>query len=136
MQSDLNVTVIDASVLLTALANDNIQGRETRSLIRNQNLVAPELLDLEILAVLRRLVSSGQLNEPRANLAMKSLAALPLERFSHVSLLPRCWELRHNLTIYDASYVALAERLGATLFTSDARLSRSSGIRCQVRLIA
>lgn len=63
------------------------------------------------------------------------LAALPPVRASHLALLPRCWEVRQNVTIYDAAYVALAEVLQATLLTGDARLARASGPRCQIELL-
>lgn len=67
---------------------------------------------------------------------MSDLAALPLRRVAHRFLLPRCWTLRENLTIYDASYVALAEQFGVVLVTADARLSRAPGLRCEVQVVA
>ncbi len=71
----------------------------------------------------------------RAATAVTDLAALSLDRMPHRPLLARCWELRDNLTPYDASYVALAERLGVTLVTADARLARAPGIRCDVEVL-
>ena len=71
----------------------------------------------------------------RAALALADLAALPLQRASHRALLNRCWELRENVTMYDASYVALAEALGVTLLTGDHRLARATGPRCQIEIL-
>lgn len=98
-------------------------------------LAAPALIDLEVLSVLRRLNDSGRISHGRANLALMDFAVLPLARAGHESLLPRCWELRDNLTIYDAAYVALAEALDVPLLTADARLSRSPGVRCVIELL-
>lgn len=66
---------------------------------------------------------------------MRDLSMIRIERSPHLPLLARCWELRHNLTVYDASYVALAELLGAPLLTGDARLAAAPGIRCDVELL-
>jgi predicted nucleic acid-binding protein len=70
----------------------------------------------------------------RAELALADLAAAPLERASHQALLGRCWELRDNLTIYDATYVALAEALGVDLLTGDARLANTTGPLCRIEV--
>ena len=88
-----------------------------------ETLHAPELLDLEVAQVLRRYERTKLLNGSRAEAALRDLADLPLERYSHRLLLPRAWELRANLTVYDAVYVALAELLGAPLLTGDASLA-------------
>ncbi len=69
-------------------------------------------------------------------MALTDLADLPMARVSHRPLLRRCWELRDNLTVYDAAYVALAESLDATLVTADARLARAPGVRCAVELLS
>lgn len=90
-----------------------------------ESLHAPELLDLEVAQVLRRYERARILDAARAAAALHDLADLPLERYSHRLLLPRAWELRANLTIYDAAYVALAELLDATLLTGDATLARA-----------
>lgn len=71
-----------------------------------------------------------------AHQALRRLAILPIVRLPHGPLLERCWELKHNLSSYDAAYVALAEMYGTTLLTSDQRLTRSPGIRCDVELLA
>ena len=88
-----------------------------------ESLHAPELLDLEVAQVLRRYERAKLLDATRAEAALQDLADLPLERYSHRLLLPRAWELRANLTIYDACYIALAELLEAPLLTGDATLA-------------
>ena len=85
--------------------------------------------------MLRGLQRSGQLGLRRAELAVVDLGRLPIERASHRSLVTRCWQLRDNLTAYDAAYVALAEALAATLVTGDAHLARSNGPRCAIELM-
>ncbi len=97
--------------------------------------MAPELLDLEVASVLRRQVSAAMVNLRRANLALGDLAAMPVQRAPHLPLLSRCWELRENFTVYDASYIALAEVLGVTLITGDTRLARAPGTRCTIEVI-
>lgn len=97
--------------------------------------MAPELLDLEVVSVLRGQMIAGALDARRADLALNDLSAMPVKRAPHRSLLRRCWELRDNLTTYDASYVALAEALDGLLLTGDRRLVRASGPRCQIELL-
>ena len=127
--------VVDAGVLATALADDNPDGDAARLGLRGHALAAPELIDLEVASVWRRMVMAGQLETRRADLAVADLLALPLQRVPHRQLLTRCWELRTNLTPYDAAYVALAELLDVVLVTGDKRLSRSPGLRCRVQVI-
>lgn len=127
--------VVDASILAPALADDTPDGDAARASLRSNALVAPELIDLEVASVWRRQVMSELLESRRADLAMADLLALPLQRIPHRQLLPRCWELRQNLTPYDAAYVALAELLDAVLVTGDRRLSRAPGLRCRVKVI-
>lgn len=127
--------VVDASVLVSALGDDGDDGDQARRRLSRETLAAPELVDLEVSSVLRRLLLGGRIPQRRAELAMSDLVALPLRRVPHLALLPRCWELRENLTIYDASYVALAEQLGTILVTADARLSAAPGIRCEVEVM-
>lgn len=98
-------------------------------------LAAPELIDLETVSVLRRQMGVGALEARRATLALRDLVELPLRRAPHGPLLARCWELRENLTVYDASYVALAELLDVALLTADARLAAAPGLRCEVELL-
>ena len=127
--------VVDASILAPALADDNSDGDAARLGLRGHDLAAPELIDLEVASVWRRQVMAGQLEMRRALLAVADLLALPLQRIPHRQLMTRCWELRQNLTPYDAAYVALAELQDAVLVTGDKRLSRSPGLRCQVQVI-
>lgn len=127
--------VIDASVLAPALGDDGEDGDQARSRLSGEVLAAPELIDLEVSSVFRRLLLAGRIPPRRAELAMSDLAVLPLRRVSHQPLISRCWELRDNLTPYDAAYVALAEALGVVLVTSDSRLSNAPGRRCEVEVI-
>ncbi len=127
--------VVDASVLATALGDDGPDGDRARARLRGERLSAPELLDLEVASVLRRQVQGGEVDIRRAALALADLAALPLRRAPHRPLLARCWELRDNLTVYDASYVALAEALDVTLLTGDRRLARAPGPRCRIEML-
>jgi predicted nucleic acid-binding protein len=126
------VLVVDASVLVVALADDGPDGERARERLRGETLAAPELVDLEVVSVLRKQLAGGALDGRRAQLALTDLADLPLERASHLPLLARCWELRDNLTMYDASYVALAEALDVTLLTADNRIARAPGLACPV----
>ncbi|MDA8282134.1 MAG: type II toxin-antitoxin system VapC family toxin [Actinomycetota bacterium] len=127
--------VVDASVLSPALADDGDDGDRARERLRGEHLSAPELVDLEVSSVLRRLVLVGRLPLRRAELAMSDLVALPLRRVSHRVLLARCWDLRDNLSVYDASYVALAEQLETILVTADTRLAGAPGLRCKIDLV-
>jgi predicted nucleic acid-binding protein len=129
------VIVVDASVLAVALADDGRDGDHARARLRAEQLTAPGLVDLEVASVWRRQIRDGAVDVRRAALALADLAALPLRRAAHQPLLARCWELRDNLTIYDASYVALAEALEVTLLTGDGRLARSTGPRCLIEVL-
>jgi predicted nucleic acid-binding protein len=126
------VLVVDASVLVTALADDGPNGDRARARLRGERLAAPELVDLEVASVLRRQARTGAVDQRRATLALTDLNALPLRRASHRALISRCWELRDNLTIYDAAYVALAELLHADLLTGDGRLAKAPNVQCHI----
>ena len=127
--------VVDASILATALGDDDTDGEQARARLLGERLTAPGLIDLEVPSVWRRQVRDGAMDARRAALALADLAALPLARAPHRPLLVRCWELRDNLTIYDASYVALAEALDVTLLTADGRLARATGPRCTIEVL-
>lgn len=127
--------VIDASVLTVALADDGPDGDQARGRIRGERLIAPELIDLEVTSALRGHVRGGALDPRRADLALEDLTSMPVYRVSHRPLLPRCWDLRDNVTPYDAAYVALAETLHVTLLTGDRRLARAAGPRCRFEMI-
>ena len=128
--------VVDASVIVTALADDGNDGDRVRQRLREERLVAPHVIDLEVASAWRRLAAAGALDERRVGLALADLLALRLERVGHGPLLGRCWELRTNLTIYDAAYVALAEALDTTLLTADRRLADAPGSRCAVEVLS
>ena len=127
--------VVDASVLVTGLADDGADGDRIRRRLRGELLAAPQLIDLEVSAAWRRLVAAGRLDERRAGLALADLVSLRVERVAHLPLIERVWELRANLTAYDAAYVALAELLDAPLLTGDERIAGSPGIRCAVEVL-
>jgi len=127
------VIVLDASAdwLLQTSAGLQI---EKRIYSRNETLHSPHLLDLEVAQVLRRLVREGTISARRGDEALRDLLALRISRYPHFVFLPRIWKHRHNLSAYDAAYVALAEKLSAPLVTRDARLSAASGHGAQVEL--
>jgi predicted nucleic acid-binding protein len=129
------VLVIDASVLAVALIDDGQDGDVLRDRLRGQTLAAPSLIDLEVVSVWRGLARGGHLDARRADLALDDLEAIPIQRVDHSALLQRCWQLRDNLTIYDAAYVALAEALHVTLLTGDQRLARATGPNCPIEVI-
>jgi predicted nucleic acid-binding protein len=131
----MTVLVVDASVLVVALADDGPDGDQVRARLRNERLAAPHLVDLEVVSVLRRQVRAAAVDPRRASLALADLAAMPLQRAAHAPLIARCWELRDNLTSYDAAYVALAEALGVGLLTGDARLAKAPGPRCRIEVL-
>ncbi|MCL2541568.1 MAG: type II toxin-antitoxin system VapC family toxin [Nocardioidaceae bacterium] len=127
--------VVDASVLVTALTDAGAHGETARARLRGEQLRAPELIDVEVISVLRGRVAGGKLPEHRAQDAVNDLAALSFPRASHRPLAGRIWALRHDLSAYDAAYVALAELLEVPLLTADARLSRASGPRCAFEVL-
>lgn len=128
--------VVDASVLAPALADDGSQGGSARARLLGERLFAPGLIDLEVVSVLRSQLLAGALDLRRAELALADLEDLPVRKVAHRGLLGRCWELRANLTVYDAAYIALAEDMHLVLVTSDVRLSRAPGLRCEVEVLA
>jgi predicted nucleic acid-binding protein len=129
------VIVADASVLVTALADDGDDGRTVRHRLLDEDLAGPELVDLEVTSVFRRFAATGHLTTERARQALTDLHDLRIELVSHRPLLRRCWDLRENLTVYDAAYVALAEALDVVLLTSDKRMAAAPGIACEVETL-
>lgn len=127
--------VVDASIVASALGDDGSDGERARRRLAGERLVAPELIDLELASAWRRAARAGRLGPRRAGQALSDLADLPLARASHQPLMSRIWELRDNLTPYDAAYVALAEALEAALLTADRRLARAPGVRCEIELL-
>lgn len=130
------VIVVDASVLAPALVDEGSSGLRARSRLSGERLVAPELIDLEVASVLRNLSRAKKLSAARAVHALDDLGDLPLERASHRHLIRRCWELRENLTTYDAAYVALAELLAVPLVTADHRLASAPRLRCDIEVLS
>ena len=127
--------VLDASAAVDWLLQTGPGRRiEGRIYARSETLHAPQLVDLEVAQVLRRLSAEGTLTTQRADEAIRDLLDLRLTRYPHSILLPRIWQHRHNLSAYDAAYVALAETLGATLITRDAGLASASGHSAAIEL--
>jgi predicted nucleic acid-binding protein len=130
------VIVVDASALLEVLLRtSDANAAEARLFDPRRSLHAPHLLDVEVAQTIRRYAASGEIDAQRGLIALTVLAGLPLRRYPHDFLLPRIWELRNNLTAYDAAYVALAEALDAPLVTRDRRLSIASGHRARIELL-
>lgn len=127
--------VVDASVLVTALADDGPDGDRHRARLVNERLAAPHLIDVEVVSAWRRLAAAGRLDERRAAFARADLRSLPLDRVPHGPLLDRSWELRGSVTAYDAVYVALAEMLDAPLLTLDERLASAHGPTCVIEVV-
>jgi predicted nucleic acid-binding protein len=129
------VIVLDASATIDWLLQTSAGQRiEQRIYSLNESLHAPHLLDLEVGQVLRRLVREGAVSAHRADQAIEDLLDLRMTRYPHFVLLPRVWQLRHNLSAYDAAYVALAEKLSARLVTRDGRLASASGHTAPIEL--
>ena len=126
--------VVDASVVVAALVDNTQLGTWAEDVLRGQHLVAPELLPFEVANVLRRLRVAGHLSADVASLAHRDLLLMRLELVGYEALASRVWALRDNLTCYDASYVSLAETLGAPLATLDIKLSKAPGTTCSFRL--
>lgn len=128
--------VIDASALLEVLLRTPVGNTvEAKLAEEGGELHAPHLLDVEIAHALRRYALSRILGADRCQRALVALSDFPLYRHPHEHLLSRIWELRDNLTAYDATYVALAETLLAPLVTHDRRLANSAGHRAQIELV-
>ena len=127
--------VIDASAAVEWLLHSSAGRRiEERIYAGRESLHAPHVLDLEVAQTFRRLVREHAISSERAGEALTDLLLLRILRHPHSSLLPRIWHHRHNLTAYDAAYVALAENLDAALLTRDTRLAAASGHAARVEL--
>lgn len=124
--------VLDASALVALLLDAGPSGRWVSERVHDRHLAAPELVLYETANVLRRRAAAGAVSQAEASLAHEDLRQLAIELWPYALSAERVWQLRANLTVYDASYVALAELLGADLLTLDARLARAPGPRCTV----
>ncbi len=128
--------VVDASALLEALLRTPAaRAVEERLFEPQQTLHSPHLLDIEVAQVIRRYAAKGEIDGERGRAALADLADFPLHRYPHDFLLPRVWDLRNNLTAYDAVYIALAEALDAPLLTRDQRLAAAAGHHARVELV-
>jgi predicted nucleic acid-binding protein len=130
------VIVVDASALLVVLLRTPAAKTiEERLFAARQTLHAPHLLDVEVAQVVRRYATKGDIDSERGRMALADLADFPLRRYPHDLLLPRIWDLRNNLTAYDAAYVALAEALDAPLLTRDRRLAAAAGHHARIDVV-
>jgi len=127
--------VVDASVLAPAVADAGSDGQRFRERLRGERLIGPDLLRVEVASVLRRHASTGGLTAQQANAAIDDLLAFPITVYPTAPLLRRVWELRPNVTAYDACYVALAEAVGFPLLTADRRLANAPGLRCALEVL-
>jgi predicted nucleic acid-binding protein len=125
----LNI-VVDSSVLVAALIDTGPNGLWAEKLLDGGSLHAPELVCAETTNILRRLERAKLISTSEANAAQDDLMQLNIELFSFEPFAERIWELRHNVTSYDAWYVAVAEALKLPLATLDEPLSRSNGVAC------
>ena len=125
--------VLDASAVLELLLG-TAHGRRVAARLAeaDDTLHAPSLVDVEVLHVLRRLTRSRALGADEAESALSDLEALDLERHDHLPVLRRAWDLRANVSAYDAVYVALAEALDAPLLTCDTKLTRATGLEARI----
>ncbi len=125
--------VLDASIVVELLTN-GVRAEAIRSELANRtdSFIAPHLIDVEVISALRGLAAGERIDSHRLKDSLAALAALPLVRYPHTPLVGRIWELRHNFSAYDATYIALAEATRAILFTCDEKLRK--GHRAPVML--
>ncbi len=124
--------VCDASALVALLLDDGADGRWAADMLAGAELAAPSLATFEVANIIRRHLLAGLVSSDQAAQAHADLLDLAIECWPYGTLAPRAWELRRNLSSYDASYVALAELLNAPLATLDGRIARAPGVRCRV----
>jgi predicted nucleic acid-binding protein len=125
------VIVADASAVVSALLNAGA----ARDLLGRERVQVPHLVDAEVASALRSVTSTGVLTPDEGWAALDTWRRLGVSRHPVVGLLDRMWQLRENVTAYDAAYVALAEALDCPVVTADARLSRAPGLRCTVTVV-
>lgn len=128
--------MLDASAALAAFLGTGKGASSIRDRLEapGETIHAPHLIDVEMLHALRGLVLRGGISRTRSEEVRADFADLKLSRYAHVAFLDRIWELKENLTAYDAAYVVLAETLNAPLITADTRLARAPGIRAEVEV--
>lgn len=128
--------VADASVVANALGDDGADGAAARAVLRaERDLAAPDLVDVETVSVLRRRWLNGDLTSRRFRSAITDLGDLAIMRHPTLPFMTRAYELRTNVTPYDAAYIGLAEALNCELVTADARLAAAPGPRCEIRIV-
>lgn len=128
--------VIDASVLANVVGDDGADGQRARLEFRNAgDVAAPDLADIETVAVLRKRWIAGTVSDQRFAAAVDDLGQLDIDRYPALRFMRRAYELRANVTVYDSAYVALAEALSCELLTADQRLANASGPRCAIRVL-
>ncbi len=130
----MTFAVVDSSVLVAALVDGGDTGRWAEERLLGSPLAAPHLVLVETSNILRRSGLVGDLSDEEASLAHADLLELPIDLFAFEPFGPRVWELRADLTAYDAWYVALAETLDSPLITLDHRLARAPGVECALEL--
>lgn len=129
--------VVDASILANAIGDDEDDGDAARSELRAAgDLAAPDLVDVETVAVLRKRWLARAISDERFDAAVADLQRWDFERVPTLRLVRRAYELRATVTAYDATYVALAEALGCELLTADQRLAGATGPRCSIRVLS
>jgi len=129
--------VIDASVLANALGDDSEAGRTARTELRTAGeFTAPDLIDVETVAVLRKRWLARTISDDRFVAAIDDLLEMDFERVPTARMIRRAYELRANVTSYDATYVALAEALDCELLTGDTRLASATGPQCVIRVLS
>ena len=124
------MTIVDASALVVAIAGSGDRARIAEEALHDAALAAPAMVRVEATSAVRAMATSGEIDDTTATRRLGQLLAIPIALHPVEPHLPRIWELRHNVTPYDAWYVALGDALDAPLLTTDARLSRASGVRC------
>ncbi len=128
--------VADASIIANVLGDDGADGAAARAVLRaERDLAAPDLVDVETASVLRRRWLNGDLTARRFRSAITDLGDLPIMRHPTLPFMTRAYELRANVTPYDAAYIGLAEALDCDLVTADVRLAKAPGPRCQIRIV-
>ena len=128
--------VLDASALLEVLFNSAVGERVSQRLRDAETICAPHLLIVECLQVLRRFEHRGEIDATAAGALLDDLLDFDIDFYDHDLLAKRIWELRANLTAYDATYVALAELLGVPMVTTDAKIAGAPGHRAVIELFA
>ena len=128
--------MVDASVAVNALADNTSDGDRARAaLLANPDLAAPDLISVEVVSALRKWWQMRQLSDQNMREAIENLTDLEVAHYPTLPLMARAYELRSNLTPYDAAYVALAEMLDCPLLTADIRMAKAPGPLCQIKVI-